>query len=283
MYPSSSRLAAIRRILLLFILLLLFMAIAVSIQTLWLGASTTISAPLAPSIRWMQLITTICTFLLPALGWARVARRLTPSPLSTARPAPLAWLIYGLAVALLMAMPNALLTEINAKLPIPEWAADIDKRLEEASKMLLSVDSFQGYITNVLVIAIAPAVCEELFFRGALQQDLLRITKNPHTAIWIGAAIFSLIHFQLSGCIPRLALGAALGYLAYYSRSIWPSVVMHFTNNFTVVSISAIAFRSGDIAKFDNPTPWVSWPTALLCMLLIIAFFIREEKKRIRS
>lgn len=280
MATSSSRAAAFRRILILFILLLLYMAIAIAIQIMWLGPSLSLEIPIAPAVRWMQLITTVVTFLFPALTWALFTQRATPAPLSASLPKPQIWLLHGLAVALLMAMPNALLTEINASLPLPEWATSMDKRVEEASHALLAVGSLPGFLSNVLIIAIAPAVCEEFFFRGALQQDLLRLTRNPHAAIWIGAAIFSLIHFQLSGFIPRLALGATLGYLAFYSRSIWPAVLMHLANNFFVVTLSTIAYRSGDIARFDHITPWIAWPATLLSLAIIIFIFARAEKRR---
>lgn len=276
----APRAVTFRRLLILFILLLLFTAAAALIQFAWLGPSLSLEIPIDMSVRWMQLITTLLSFLLPALCWALLERRSTPSPLATSRPSPATWLLYGLAVGLLMVMPNTLLTELNASIPQPDWAAEMDKRVQEASYALLAVDTLPGYLVNTLVIAIAPAICEELFFRGALQQSLLRLIRSPHAAIWICAAFFSLIHFQLSGFLPRLALGAALGYLAYYSRSVWPAVIMHFTNNFIAVTLATIAFRNGDIEQFDHPTPWVAWPFALLCMGLIIAFFVREGKKQ---
>lgn len=280
MHPVSSRTAALRRLIVLFILLLLFMAAAILIQFLWLGPTLSFQPPLAPSVRWMQLITTVFTFLLPALCWALLARRTTPCPLAASLPKPQIWLLYGLAVGLLMAMPNALLTEMNTSLPLPEWAHEMDKKIEAASRALLAVDTLPGYLANILVIAIAPAICEELFFRGALQHDLLRLVKSPHAAVWLGAAIFSLIHFQLSGFIPRLALGAALGYLALYSRSIWPAVLMHFINNFLVVTLSTIAFRSGDISRFDHLAPALTWPTAIVSSAIIVLLFVRAEKAR---
>lgn len=283
MPTSASRTTAFQRILILFILLLLYMSVAIALQMVWLGPSLSLEIPIAPAVRWMQLITTVVTFLLPALTWALFARQVSHNPLSTPLPKPQIWLLYGLAVALLMAMPNALLTELNESLPIPQWASNMDKQVEETSKALLSVNSLAGYLTNVIVIAIAPAVCEEFFFRGALQHDLLRLMRNQHAAIWIGATIFSLIHFQLSGFVPRLALGASLGYLAFYSRSIWPAVIMHFANNFFALSLAAIAFRNGDITQFDHPAPAAAWPIASLSMALIVLFFARAEKGRRRD
>lgn len=266
------------RLILLFLLMILFMVIATIIQTAWLGPSLPIEIPLKPSIRWAQMINTILTFCCPALIWAIVERGATPNPLATNLPSPTAWLLYGLGVGICMVMPNTILTELNASIPQPEWAAAIDQRLQKASEAFLSVNTLSGFLSNVLVIAVTPAICEELFFRGALQRGLLRLTRNPHLAIWIGAAIFSLIHFQLSGSIPRIVLGAALGYLAYYSRSVWPAVIMHFTNNFIAVTLSAIAFRNGNINQFDHPSSRIAWIVGLLSLALICLFFIKANQ-----
>ena len=276
---ASSRLTLSIHLLILFAFFLAFMSLALFIQYAWLGPSPSLVVPISMSIRWMQLITTIFSFFLPALCWPLLRRHESPSPLATSFPPSAVWLLYGLGIGLLMAMPNAFLTELNSLLPQPNWAANMDKKIQVAAYALLSVDTPQGFLVNTLVIAIAPAICEEFFFRGALQHSLLRLLPQPHLAIWIGAVIFSLIHFQLSGFLPRLVLGATLGYLAYYSKSIWPSIVMHFTNNLLAVSIYSIAFRNGNIEQFNHISPWISCPSALISIFLIVSFFIRLDKK----
>ena len=96
---------------------------------------------------------------------------------------------------------------------------------------MLTVDTFGGLLFNLLVIALIPAVGEELTFRGVLQQSLTRGLKNPHVAIFLSAAIFSFIHFQFLGFLPRMFLGILLGYMFYVSGSLWTSILMHFVNN----------------------------------------------------
>ena len=87
----------------------------------------------------------------------------------------------------------------------------------------------------MIVIALIPAVGEELTFRGVLQQGLTR-RMNPHVAILLSSAIFSFIHFQFYGFLPRLFLGMLLGYMFYTSGALWTSMLMHFLNNgFAVV------------------------------------------------
>jgi hypothetical protein len=84
-----------------------------------------------------------------------------------------------------------------------------------------------------LSIAIIPAICEELLFRGVLMPLLGKMTRNIHIAIWITAALFSLIHMQFYGFLPRLLMGAVLGYLVIWSGSLWTAILAHFVNNAT--------------------------------------------------
>ncbi|MCS7298128.1 MAG: CPBP family intramembrane glutamic endopeptidase [Bacteroidia bacterium] len=83
----------------------------------------------------------------------------------------------------------------------------------------------------LLYMGVAPAVAEELFFRGALQLQLGRLFKRSHLALWLSAFLFSLVHFQVYGFIPRLLLGAAMGYLTLWTGRLFPAIWAHFLNN----------------------------------------------------
>ena len=82
-----------------------------------------------------------------------------------------------------------------------------------------------------IVVAILPGIAEELVFRGFLQNILMKIIKNPHISIWLAAFIFSLIHGSLLNLIPRMLMGAVLGYVYYYSQNIWIPIIVHAVNN----------------------------------------------------
>lgn len=115
--------------------------------------------------------------------------------------------------------------------------SSLEERAAEVTEQMLTVDTFGGLLFNLLIIALIPAVGEELTFRGVLQQSLTRGLKNPHVAIILSAAIFSFIHFQFLGFFPRMFLGILLGYMFYVSGSLWTSIVMHFVNNGTAVVV----------------------------------------------
>ena len=94
----------------------------------------------------------------------------------------------------------------------------------------------KGFITNIIMICILPAIGEEFLFRGIFQRLFIEWTKNVHIGILLGAFLFSFIHLQFFGFLPRLLLGIYFGYLFVWSRTIWLPVIAHFFNNaFAVV------------------------------------------------
>ncbi len=118
--------------------------------------------------------------------------------------------------------------------------------MEESGKrmtefMLLGSGTF-GFIINILIMAVLPAIGEEFMFRGVIQKHLIEWTKKPHLAIAISAIIFSAVHFQFYGFVPRVLLGILFGYLVYYSGSLWPAIFAHFFNNLMAV----VAFKVSD-------------------------------------
>ena len=91
--------------------------------------------------------------------------------------------------------------------------------------------SINDLITMLVILAILPAIAEEVFFRGVLQRLFIQITRRPWIGIIITAMIFSALHGQFLGFIPRLVLGIVLGALYWYSGSIYPGMIAHFLNN----------------------------------------------------
>lgn len=113
---------------------------------------------------------------------------------------------------------------------IEEWIRSTEAQNMAITEKLLATTTLGGLFVNITIIALVAAVTEELFFRGIVQR-LLEERTNYHIAIWITAIIFSAIHFQFLGFLPRLVLGAMFGYLAVFSESLWLPIVAHFTNN----------------------------------------------------
>ena len=190
-----------------------------------------------------QGISSAMMFIVPPIVYYCLTWKDQPMQALGFRKISPAWLILAGLVLMFISLPvTNQLTTWNEGLKFGgalQTLDDLLKNLEETAEALtermLNVSTFGGLLFNLLIIALIPAVGEELTFRGVLQQSLTRGMKNPHVAIWLSAAIFSFIHFQFYGFLPRMFLGIILGYMFYISGSLWTSILMHFLNNGTAV------------------------------------------------
>ncbi len=139
---------------------------------------------------------------------------------------------------------NSLLISWNQSIELPDWfgfnswARNMEDRLQELTAFFTHFDSTGELFLALLVMALIPAIGEEFVFRGLIQHDLLRATRNPHVAIWFAAILFSAIHMQFFGFFPRVLLGALFGYLYYWSGNLIMPIIGHFVNNgVTVIGI----------------------------------------------
>ena len=129
---------------------------------------------------------------------------------------------------------------------IEDWMINSEKAAEVATNTLLNTDSWGGFFMNIIIIAIMAGIGEELMFRGVIQKILIGWTKNIHLGILYTAIIFSAIHFQFYGFVPRMILGMVLGYLYIWSKSLWVPVIAHAINNALTVTFTPNAFNKGN-------------------------------------
>ena len=129
---------------------------------------------------------------------------------------------------------------------IEQWMREQEETSTVLTKQMLSGTSLSVLFANLLAMAIVPAVCEELFFRGALLSWLKNSFGKKHLAVWLSAIIFSAIHVQFFGFLPRMLLGAYFGYLFLWTGSLWTAIVAHFLNN-AVIVVTAFLYNTGYI------------------------------------
>ncbi len=175
--------------------------------------------------------------------------------------------------------------ELNQQMHFPDFLKGIEswmRKMEDdgmaTTIAILKMNNISSFLINLIVIAIIPAICEEFVFRGGLQRTFLRIFKNPHVAIWTSAIIFSAIHFQFFGFFPRLLLGAAFGYIYFWTGSIWYAVMAHFLNNGFAVAM-AFYFQKNNLPINQDENMAVSWYVYLFSAILTIALFKLLKKK----
>jgi len=163
-------------------------------------------------------------------------KKSVPVGLATSGGALAPWGLLMVLLATLFSGPLMAMTyEFNVWI-IPEGSAleavlkPIEEMLEKVTTFLVTADGTRRIIV-ILSVALVPAIFEELAFRGALQPLLIKATGKPWLGIAIASVIFSAIHFQFYGFLPRVFLGALFGWFAYRSGSLLPGMIAHFVNN----------------------------------------------------
>jgi uncharacterized protein len=150
------------------------------------------------------------------------------------------------AFIVIMFMPlNSWLIDWNQNIDFPgfmsgfeQWAKNKEESAQELTKMLVDIKTPLDFILTFAIVAVVAGIGEELLFRGVIQNKLFALFKNVHVAIWLSAILFSAIHMQFYGFVPRMMLGVLFGYLYYWSNNIWVPIIAHFTNNgFTVLGM----------------------------------------------
>lgn len=172
---------------------------------------------------------------------------------------------------------------INQQLPLPTWMKDMEKNANELVKILLHMDSPAELLLNLLTVGVVAAIGEELVFRGIVQQQISRVVNNPILGIWLTAIIFSAIHMQFVGFLPRMILGAGLGYLFYWSRSLWLPIIVHFLfNSLQVVAYYFMGEKADQFAPdqaINNPN-WLGGALGLIALLALGYYLSRLHKQQ---
>ena len=198
--------------------------------------------------------------------------------------------VTGKNLALVAAMTvggmlvNGLLMYWNSHLALPEflsgveqWMRDMETQLMELTQFLTDFQSISELLAGILVIGVFAGVGEELFFRGLIQPKMQGYLGSPHWGIWVTAIIFSAIHVQFYGFLPRLFLGALFGYLYHYTGSLFYPILGHILNN-ALTLLLVYAANQGVIALDVQSTDTVSYPGALLGFLVLILGFLYFKK-----
>jgi len=196
-------------------------------------------------LKYLQIIQEVGIFIVPPLLAAFLFAtkplqylKLTHSP---------RWESWVLATIIMITSIPAIsqLIILNEAMQLPSWLARMEewmKNAEDQAKVLteafLEVDSTGGFLLNLLMIAILPAIGEELLFRGLFQRLFNEWFGNIHIAILLAGFLFGAMHLQFYGILPRAVLGILFGYLFYWSGSLWIPIFAHFLNNAVAVTVS---------------------------------------------
>ena len=263
-----------KRVLIFLIILAISSLIGVAVAALLMLAGDT-------GMKLAQGFSSIMMFVVPPIVYYYLTRKENQlEALGFRSPAEPTWIILIGVVLMFVSLPvtnqlarwneNTSLFSTFEKLE--DYLRELEDMAAATTEKMLNVNTFGGLLLNLLVIALIPAIGEELTFRGVLQQGLAR-KMNPHIAIVVSAAIFSFIHFQFFGFLPRMFLGLLLGYMFYITGSLWTSILMHFVNNATAVVVYYLNNKgtiSVDAEHFgEAPNTWMVTISLVVTVLLI--------------
>ncbi len=190
-----------------------------------------------------------------------------------------------LSILFLMPLLNASIYWTQ-QIPFPESLkavgvkiALLEEQAQQMAAMVLTTDKYLIFLINLFIVAVLTAIGEEFLFRGALQNIFSKIFKNPHAVIWTVGIIFSFVHFRFYGFFARAFLGVYLGYLLYYSKSIWVPILAHFTQN----AMGVVSFYSIKdpklLEKLDHIGTGSTWWVSLLSLILFSATVVWLVRK----
>ena len=239
-------------------------------------------------VSYFLTIETICIFLIPAYCLLIALYR---KPANILRQQRYSWndqihspLILALCFLTIANIPGInMLSQLNTDGVLSVVGEDSDlwanyQRMNDYTEMLL-VNS-NSLLLNLFCMAIVPAICEEIFFRGCLQTMATNVLKKTHVAVILIAAVFSILHGDVFNFLPRFVLGIFLGYLFVYTKNILFPIVAHCLHNSCVVLLSSYSAFSEEIETIGTTDNKLLLGIA---SLLILIGFTAKMSKRVES
>ena len=204
--------------------------------------------------KYTLIMQQITLFILPALLLMTLINSPQKPRFPDFKPPALLEIILVVFLAFCLFPITGFTGQLNSQMNFPEWLSGVEKWMVEKEdsagriiQMLTNPESIWTMFGNIIIIAVLPALGEELIFRGVLQKILARFLRSGNASVWITAFIFSSLHLQFFGFLPRFILGLVFGYLFLWSGTLWLPIIAHFVNN--AVSVAADYFKSGNSAN----------------------------------
>jgi uncharacterized protein len=230
------------------------------------------------TMKTFQAVSSLTIFLLPAAIFAFIVYSERPFYNLGLRRIYKPIMYFLAVVCMLASFPVvSLLGDINQALPLPKWMVDLEKDTSKQMAAFLKADNVGQIIINVVVMALLPAVGEELCFRGALQNIMVRISRNAWVGIIITAILFSALHMQFLGFLPRVFLGIALGAIYYYSGSLWTTILAHFVYN--GVQVVGVSYAP----QYVDKSPEIPIYYSIVSAVLVIGILLSMRSRAYRN
>jgi hypothetical protein len=238
-------------------------------------------------MRYILIVQDVAMFIFPSVIILRLLKPENAKELSEVNLPELKEIGLIIILAFCIFPVTSFTGQINSAMHLPDFLSGVEKwmirqedKADDLLDLLIVADTFPVLLLNLLMIALLPAIAEELIFRGVFQRIFYRLFRSGHISIWVTSLIFSTIHLQFFGFIPRLILGLDFGYLFFWTGSLWLSVISHFVNNaFPVI----MAYVQG-VEKLKAPVDItllhqvMILPLPLISGLIILVYFRNKRK-----
>ena len=275
-----------------------FTFISVAIATTMFGISMTemetmmsdLSSPESLNLmRIVQTLSSIGTFVVPPFILAYLFDGHVAKYLSLDKKSKFASYLLVIGVMILATPFINFLGELNSHMHLPssmkfieDWMRASEDKAAKITEEFMKMHSWKALLFNLFMVALIPALGEELVFRGIVQKIFSQWLKNKHVGIWLSAFLFSAMHMQFYGFLPRMILGGMLGYLLVWSGSLWLPILAHFVNNAGAV-IFTYMYSHGqttmDPDKIGAENDYVSVAVSVAVIVIIFAIIYRNESQ----
>lgn len=241
----------------------------------------------AGPIKVIQALSTFFGFFVPAVAFGFICFRNGWQVLGFSKPWK--WKLAGISL-LIIACSGPLidsLSMLNKAIPLPAatkaYFDGLEKSYEAQVKVIAEVKTVGQLVVSLLLMALLPAMFEEVLFRGGLQGLLQRWWKKPWLAIVVASIIFSLVHASWYGFLPRIALGLLLGGIFYYTRNIWYAILVHVANNAVVVFYLFYRSQKGLPVSLDTEVglPWWMGLVSLAVLLWLFGWLKKSRESMV--
>ncbi len=239
-------------------------------------------------LKFIQVVQGFSVFIIPSFFAAFL---FSPNPINWLGFKRINFILVVLSVMIFVVCQPLVshLAELNSEIilpkifsPIENWMHDTENLARELVFRLLDTRHPVIIGFNIIMIAVVPAIGEEMLFRGSIQPVMAAWLKRNHAAIWITAFLFSAMHVQFLTFLPRFILGAILGYLFLYGKSLWLPIAGHFTNNLLSLLIFYFyRFRKPGLNPLDPQTDnyniWMV--TASIILVTVLLYYLKQRNK----
>ena len=194
------------------------------------------------------------------------------------------WFVLSIAFVLVSMPLLSPLFQLNSLIDLDlirpglqDWFNNQEETNNQLYESMSKGDGILNLLGTVFFMALMPAIAEEFFFRGFLQNIFRGVFKNVHIGIFVSAFIFAAIHMQLPKLLPMIFIGVLFGYAVYWTNSIWTAIIAHFLNNLMAV-IQLKYVTNGDYGEVLKNEQDIPIYVVVICLAVASALFYYINK-----